>query len=545
VHGLLAAHVIPAVHALQRPAPSHTPPGQLDPAGRSPLGAHTGAPVTHEIIPVVHALPVLQLVPAAHATHVPIPSHTPPAHGAPAARAAAPWHTGAPEAQDTVPTRHSSDGAHVAPSSHGTHAPRPSHTPPAHGAPAGALACVTHVGESCWQLIAPVRQASTGVHDAPSSHAKHRPAALHAERAGHAPHEPPQRSSPHSRSAHTGAHASTRSAATSAAASSRTPPSGTGIGCTSSVVHCPSSPHVCPRSSQKRAMVHGALSSLHRAGALTIAAHAAGTNSRTNDGVLGTSLNRADRPTMDTGCPGAAGASCSVASTTTVESGALLPGTTVNDVGNRKSSAAPVLVHARGCALPEGVAPDETRTRSESTRSRASVSTITSTDVGGLVHDASAQKVSGVAARAHRRQRFCTVTNANTALRSRRWRERTSCVVHAAALRSIEESTVSWGCAARALLDAVPVRWCSALGGLLRAMASGLAQVVFVARRRTARARGLRRPSRAVASRPCRRARPAFVRGRRAARTGRRTPVQRRSRESVATAPMRSARSRG
>lgn len=103
LHGLLGVHAMPAVHALQRPMPSHTPPGHASPAGRLALVAHTGAPDAHEIIPVVHALPVLQLIPVAHATQVPVPSHTPPAHGAPALRGAVTSQTGAPDAHEIIP----------------------------------------------------------------------------------------------------------------------------------------------------------------------------------------------------------------------------------------------------------------------------------------------------------------------------------------------------------------------------------------------------------------------------------------------------------
>lgn len=123
---------------------------------------------------------------------------------------------------------------------------------------------------------------------------------------------------------------------------------------------------------------------------------------RTNDGVRGTNRNRAVRLTLDTGCPAAAGASCSVASICTGPSFAPLPAKTVNDAGNPKSSAAPVLVHARGCALIERPVPDDAINRMDSTRSRASVSTMTSTAVAGTVHETSALVVTNNAAQAHR-----------------------------------------------------------------------------------------------------------------------------------------------
>jgi hypothetical protein len=211
--------------------------------------------MAHEIIPVVHGLPVLQLMPAEHATQRPIPSHTPPAHVAPAARGAPGVHTGAPVAHEIIPLRHSLAGVHAEPATHATHAPRPSQTPPAQGVPPGELACATHAGALAPQTIAPVRQGSAGVHALPSLQAKHVPAALQVEPDAHVPQEPPQRSSPHCRPEHWGEHASLpvsvrASVALSYAASVRTPPSGMGCVMTSGVVHWPSSPQVCPRSSQ-------------------------------------------------------------------------------------------------------------------------------------------------------------------------------------------------------------------------------------------------------------------------------------------------------
>lgn len=144
--------------------------------------------------------------------------------------------------------------------------------------------------------------------------------------------------------------------------------------------------------------MHGVLSSAQRAGGLTVAAHAVGMNSRTYDGVLGTNRNLAVLCALDTGCPGPAGASCSTASTVTVPSLGPVPAAIVNDAGNPKSSLAPVRVHARGCAVVVRVVPADTSTRSDKTRSRASVSTMTSTAVAGLVHDESAVVATSAAA---------------------------------------------------------------------------------------------------------------------------------------------------
>jgi|LNFM01.1.fsa_nt_gb hypothetical protein len=74
------AHAMPAVHATQRPIPSHTPPGHIDPAVVLPEFAHTAVPVMHEIAPVLHGLLGVHVAPAMHALQRPIPSQTPPGH---------------------------------------------------------------------------------------------------------------------------------------------------------------------------------------------------------------------------------------------------------------------------------------------------------------------------------------------------------------------------------------------------------------------------------------------------------------------------------
>jgi len=54
------------------------------PALRLPIGVHTGMPDEHTISAVTHGLLALHVMPAVHGSQLPIASHTPPEHAVPA-----------------------------------------------------------------------------------------------------------------------------------------------------------------------------------------------------------------------------------------------------------------------------------------------------------------------------------------------------------------------------------------------------------------------------------------------------------------------------
>jgi hypothetical protein len=95
---------MPGAQGTHVPEPSQTPPAQLVPAGRCPFALQTGAPVEQSSVPVSHEFVGVQLIPAMHATHVPLGSHTPPAQGVPGALSAPATQTGAPVVQLILPT---------------------------------------------------------------------------------------------------------------------------------------------------------------------------------------------------------------------------------------------------------------------------------------------------------------------------------------------------------------------------------------------------------------------------------------------------------
>jgi hypothetical protein len=161
------------VHPLQRPLPSQTPPGHVVPLVALLAKPHTGTPVSHAIAPFVHGLPVLQANPAVHAMHRPLPSHTPPLHAVPAPRCPVALQIAAPVAQSIAPLSHSLIGVHDAACTHATHMPRPLHTPPGHDTPAAAFESTTHCAAPLPHSCRPVVHTSPVLHGIPCMHGKH------------------------------------------------------------------------------------------------------------------------------------------------------------------------------------------------------------------------------------------------------------------------------------------------------------------------------------------------------------------------------------
>ncbi len=201
--GLVGAQGAPSLHATQVPAPLHTRPVPHDvPPGRLPVSAHVGMPVEHVIEPVRQGLSGEHAEPAAHAMHDPAALQTMPApHDEPGGARPDSRHTGPPVEQSTAPVRHAVVGVQLAPAEHATHDPLPLHTEPAPQAvPGGWLPASRHTEAPVEQSIAPVRHADGAMHDAPDTHAPQVPAALHTSPA---PHDVPAGRLPDSR--HTGA----------------------------------------------------------------------------------------------------------------------------------------------------------------------------------------------------------------------------------------------------------------------------------------------------------------------------------------------------
>lgn len=140
------------------------------PAAVLPDFWHTGEPVLHAVVPVVHGLPVLQLAPWLQLTHeplllqtLPLPQEVPGATFCPES-----WQTGVPLVQEIVPVWHGLEGVHAAPLVQATQAPDPLQTlfvPQA--VPAGALPEVWQVADPDAHEIVPVVHALPVLQDAP------------------------------------------------------------------------------------------------------------------------------------------------------------------------------------------------------------------------------------------------------------------------------------------------------------------------------------------------------------------------------------------
>lgn len=192
VHGLLVVHDAPAVQALHVPLPSQTPVGHATPAGKWLVTAHTGAPLVHSMCPLSHELGGVHAAPATQGTQPPAPSHTPPAHVVPAGSLPVALHITTPSGPHAeVPVRHSSLGSHALPATQ-PQWPLASQVPPEQTVPGGLSAPATHVATPCSQIVLPSRHASAGVQDAPGVQTTQWPApsqlpSVHAAPAGAGP----------------------------------------------------------------------------------------------------------------------------------------------------------------------------------------------------------------------------------------------------------------------------------------------------------------------------------------------------------------------
>lgn len=191
----LVVQLPPAAHATHVPAAVHTwSCPHVVPAGFSASSTHTGLPVLHSTTPRRHALPglVVHAAPAWHATHWPVASHTLSVpHAVPAATVIPSLQPGvAPHV--VTPRLHGAPGldAHAAFGTHCRQLP-PTHTRSTpHATPDGAGAPSTHVAVPDAHRTTPATHGADGLplHAAPSSQVMHWPVAVHTRPA---PHEVP------------------------------------------------------------------------------------------------------------------------------------------------------------------------------------------------------------------------------------------------------------------------------------------------------------------------------------------------------------------
>jgi hypothetical protein len=123
LHGVERVQLSPAVHEPHLPLPHTLLVPQDVPFVTFPLSAQTEVPVEQEVIPVLHGFVGWQLTPAVHEPHVP-PLHTllvP--QDVPSATFPVSAQTDVPVEQDVIPVLHGFAGGQLRPAVHEPHVP--------------------------------------------------------------------------------------------------------------------------------------------------------------------------------------------------------------------------------------------------------------------------------------------------------------------------------------------------------------------------------------------------------------------------------------
>jgi hypothetical protein len=163
-------HGCPAVHALQTPSPQTKPAPHDVPFGRLPLSVHTGAPVLHVVVPVLHGLSGEQISPTVHGVQTPPPqTRLTPQLVPSATRPPASVHVG-PALHDSVPVWHGLAGTHEDPATQPTHAPTEQTRSVPHDVPFATSPFSVQTGVPLPHTISPVRHAFVGMQASPAVH---------------------------------------------------------------------------------------------------------------------------------------------------------------------------------------------------------------------------------------------------------------------------------------------------------------------------------------------------------------------------------------
>jgi hypothetical protein len=182
----LVVHAVPAVQETQVPVPLHTwlvP--QVVPAGVVPESTHFGAPPAQSITPVLQGAPgfVVQVLPASHVTHCPLPLQTMFEPQAVPAPALSPSAQPAADPQVTTPSLQTPPGlvVQMVPAAQVVQAPALQTFSVPQNVPSGALMSSLHWGAPVLQVIAPFRHGLPAFVEqvAPVAQGIQVPAALH------------------------------------------------------------------------------------------------------------------------------------------------------------------------------------------------------------------------------------------------------------------------------------------------------------------------------------------------------------------------------
>lgn len=187
----LPVHELPIAQLTHVAVLEQKPPGQVEPGVRFAPSTHTGAPVEHCVVPVLHGFGFpMQLMPAVHATQVPALLHTwftP--HDVPGARfIIVSLHVTIAPLQSCAPTRHAVGfPVHAEPCTHAPQVPPLHVCPLPHVVPFITFTVLSaHTGVPEPQRVAPTLHAvGLPVQTAPSVQPMHAPTVLHTMFAPH------------------------------------------------------------------------------------------------------------------------------------------------------------------------------------------------------------------------------------------------------------------------------------------------------------------------------------------------------------------------
>jgi hypothetical protein len=157
LHGFVGWQTVPAVHAEQVPLLQTRFVPQAVPLDLLPVSAHTDAPVTHEVVPVLHTFVGWQLAPAVHATHVPLLQTWLVPHTVPLTRLVAASAQVMVGEQDVNPAWQRLVGVHANPAVHETQPPALQTMLVPQLVPFATFPEAAHTGAPVLQVVMPVR----------------------------------------------------------------------------------------------------------------------------------------------------------------------------------------------------------------------------------------------------------------------------------------------------------------------------------------------------------------------------------------------------
>ncbi len=169
----VGVQLVPAAHTTHIPALQTFPLAQPVPSVMLPVVWQTDAPVMHEVVPVLQVVPDgVQALLAAHGTQAPelhtmsVPHVVPFAIEAPASTQVA-----APPVHVIVPVWQAFAGVHAVPATHAMQLPPLQTFPAPHAVPSATLPLSAHSGLPVLHVVMPTRHGLVTVHAAPTLHA--------------------------------------------------------------------------------------------------------------------------------------------------------------------------------------------------------------------------------------------------------------------------------------------------------------------------------------------------------------------------------------